>query len=226
MVLVKNINSFKEAETGDLRSMHAQIKISGYIILTAVLLAGCSYQQKVTLPAVGLPEGIFSVPRSNQYGSARVGVFAFSAPSYAEGKGRVAAQFLCQELEQKSVFAEVILLPDIRDMTMRNLINAARVERYDLIIVGELLYCFEGSFLEPSSVTEEIRVVKVRGGKPLTLWHAKAAETAKPAPSNDYIIVKGKGATAPSIEVLMKRNAEKICNMIFNLPPRLGSGKE
>ena len=201
--------------------MYAQIKISVYTIIAVVLLVGCSYQRKITLPPVGLPEGIFSIPQSNNYGTARVAVFSFSAPSNAQGKGRVAALFLCQELEQKGVFAEIILLPDIGDMTMRNLINVARTKNYDLIIAGELLYYFEGSFLEPSSVTEEIRVVKVRGGRPLTLWHAKATETAPPALSTDYIVAQGKGAPAPSTAVLMKRNAEKFCNMILDLPPRV-----
>ena len=205
---------------GDLKTMYAQVKISAYAIIATALLAGCSYQRKVTLPPAGLPEGIFSIPRSNNYGAARVGVFAFSDPAYAGGKGKVAAHLLCQELEKKGVFAEVIPLPDIRDMTIRNLINVARIKRYDLIITGELLYHFEGSLLEPASVTEEIRVVKVREGKPLTLWHAKAAETAPPALSTDYIVAQGKGAPAPSTAVLMKRNAEKFCNMIRDLPPQ------
>ena len=201
--------------------MYAQIKISVYTIIAIVLLVGCSYQRKVTLPPVGLPEGIFSIPQSNNYGAAKVAVFSFSEPSYALGRGKIAALFLCQELEQKGVFAEVIPLPDIEDMTMRNLIDVARIKRYDLIIIGELLYHFEGSLLEPSSVTEEIRVVKVRGGKPLTLWHAKATETAPPALSTDYFVAQGKGAPAPSTAVLMKRNAEKFCNMIFDLPPQV-----
>ena len=201
--------------------MYTRIKISAFTIMVIAFLAGCSYQRKVILPPVGLPEGIFSIPQSNHYGSARVGLFAFSDPSYAEGKGKVAALFLCRELEQKGVFAEVIPLPDISDMTMRNLIHVARIKRYDLIIVGELLYYYEGSRLEPSSVTEEIRVVKIRGGKPLTLWHAKATETASPALSTDYMVAQGKGAPAPSTEVLMRRNAEKFCNMILDLPPRV-----
>lgn len=201
--------------------MYAQRKISVYTIIAVVLLVGCSYQRKVTLPPVGLPEGIFSIPQSNNYGAAKVAVFSFSEPSYALGRGKIAALFLCQELEQKGVFAEVIPLPDIEDMTMRNLIDVARIKRYDLIITGELLYHFEGSLLEPSSVTEEIRVVKVRGGKPLTLWHAKATETAPPALSTDYFVAQGKGAPAPSTAVLMKRNAEKFCNMIFDLPPQV-----
>ena len=208
------------AKAGDLKTMYAQIKILFYTIIAVTLLGGCSYQRNITLPPVGLPEGIFSIPQSNHYGAARVGVFAFSDPSNAEGKGKVAALFLCQELEQKGVFAEVVPLPDIRDMTLRNLINDARIKRYDLIIVGELLYYFEGSLLEPSSVKEEIRVVKVRGGKPVTLWYAKATEIAPPALSTDYFVAQGKGAPAPSTAVLMRRNAEKFCNMILDLPPR------
>ena len=200
--------------------MHAQIKMWLYTIIAVTLLAGCAYQRNVTLPPVGLPEGIISIPRSNHYGAARVAVFSFSAPSNARGKGKVAALFLCQELERKGVFREVIPLPDINDMTMRNLINHARIKRYDLIIVGELLYYFEGSLLEPSSVKEEIRVIKVRGGKPQTLWYANATETAPPALSTDYIVAQGKGAPAPSTAVLMRRNAEKFCNRILDLPPR------
>jgi len=199
--------------------MYAQIRILAYTIIAVAFLVGCSYQRNVTLPSVGLPEGVFSIPQSNNYGAARVAVFSFRDPSYAQGKGKVAAHILCQELGQKVVFAEVILEPDLRDMTMRNLIDVARIKKYDLIITGELLYCFEGSFLEPSSVTEEIRIVKVSGGEPLTLWLAKATETAPPALSTDYIVAQGKGAPAPSTVVLMKRNAEKFCNMILNLPP-------
>ena len=218
--MIKSLGLSKKAEVEDLKTMAAQIKISAYIIMLVSLLAGCAYQRDVTLPPVGLPEGIFSIPRSNHYGAARVAVFSFSAPSNARGKGEIAALFLCQELERKGVFAKIIPLPDIRDMTMRNLINDARIKRYDLIIVGELLYYFEGSLLESSSVKEEIRVIKVRGGKPKTLWYANATETAQPALSTDYIVAQGKGAPAPSTAVLMRRNAEKFCNMILDLPPR------
>ena len=218
--MIKSVNLSEGTEAGDLRTMVTQIKISAYIFLAVSILTGCAYQRDVTLPPVGLPEGIFSIPQSNNYGAARVAVFSFSAPSNARGKGRVAALFLCQELEQRGVFREIIPLPDINDMTMRNLITAARIKRYDLIIVGEILYYFEGSLLEPSSVKEEIRVVKVRGGKPQTLWYANATETAQPALSTDYFVAQGKGAPAPSTAVLMRRNAEKFCNMILDLPPR------
>ncbi len=183
--------------------------------------AGCSYQQHAVLPAVGLPEELFSAPQSNPYGSARVGVFTFRPPSNASEKGRVAARLLCDALEQKGVFAEVIFLSPLRDMTMRKVVDYARMERYDLIITGELLYFFEGSDSQSSRVTEEIRVVQTRGGKPQTLWHARASESAPALPTTDYIFAQGKGAPAPSTTTLMKRNAMKFAQMMLNMPPQV-----
>jgi hypothetical protein len=187
---------------------------------TTIMLfpAGCSYQRSVSLPYVGLPEGIFSVPSKNIYAGAKVAVFSFNEPTYAPGQGKTAARFLCRELEQRRPFASVELQPDILNMTMGNLINVAQAKGYDLLIVGNLLYYFPGSDLEPSEVTEEIRIVKIRGGRPSTLWHAKATETAMPALTKDYILARGKGAPAPTTDVLMKRNAEKFCNMIVEVP--------
>ena len=186
--------------------------------ITMLFSAGCSYQRSVSLPSVGLPEGIFSVPSKNIYAGAKVAVFSFSEPIYAPGQGKIAARYLCRELEMRRPFASVELQPDILNMTMGNLISVARAKGYDLLIVGNLLYYFPGSDLEPSEVTEEIRIVKIRGGRPSTLWHAKATETAMPALTKDYILARGKGAPAPTTNLLMKRNAEKFCNMILEAP--------
>ncbi len=195
-----------------------QILLSFLTTITLFFAPGCSYQRSVSLPPVELPESIFSTPPRNVYSGARVGVFSFKEPVYAPGQGKIAARFLCQELQQMGVFEAVILQPDILNMTMGNLINAARSQRYDLLIVGDLLYYFPGSDLEPSEITEEIRIVKVKGGRPSTLWYARATETAMPALFKDYIFARGKGAPAPTTELLMKRNARKFCNMIIDLP--------
>ncbi len=201
--------------------MFAKIIFRSFVVLAALclILPGCSYQRTVSLPPAGLPEGIFSAPETNRYHDARVAVFSFSEPSYAPGQGKSAAHFLCQQMAQHSVFTSVILQPDILDMTMENLIETARSKRYDLLITGAVLYYFDGSNLEPSEVTEEIRIVKIRGGKPSTLWHAKATETVMPALFKDYILARGQGAPAPSTAVLMKRNAEKFCNMVLDYQP-------
>ena len=196
-------------------------------LITAIpllFLMGCSYQRSVSLPPVEFPESIFSMPKGNtSYANANVAVFSFSEPTYAPGQGKTAARFLCQEMQQMQVFASVALQPDIMDMTLGNLIDSARSKGYDLLIIGDLLYYFSGSDLEPSEITEEIRIIKIRGGRPSTLWHARATETAMPALTKDYILARGKGAPAPTTALLMKRNAQKFCNMIIDLHNDTGS---
>jgi hypothetical protein len=201
-----------------------QIFITLVTFALVLFFLGCSYQRSVSLPPVGLPQSIFATPRDNtSYASANVAVFSFGEPDYAPGQGKIAARFLCQEMAEMQVFASVILQPDILDMTMGNLIDVARSKGYDLLVVGDLLYYFSGSELEPSEITEEIRIVKIRGGRPSTLWHARATETAMPALTKDYIFARGKGAPAPTANVLMKRNAQKFCNMIIDLHKESGS---
>jgi hypothetical protein len=201
-----------------------QILSTFFATVPLLFFMGCSYQRSASLPPVEFPESIFSIPQGNiSYKNANVAVFSFSEPAYAPGEGKTAARFLCHEMEQMRVFASVALQPDILDMTLGNLINVARSKGYDLVIVGDLLYFFSGSDLEPSEITEEIRIIKIRGGRPSTLWHAKATETAMPAATKDYILARGKGAPAPTTGLLMKRNAQKFCNMIKGLQNDTGS---
>jgi hypothetical protein len=197
-------------------SVYSRIFHSVFALTTLfLLLEGCTYQRTVSLPTPGLPESIFSAPEKNRYHHANVALFSFGEPAYAPGKGNSAARYLCQEMTRRNVFASVILQSDILNMTLENLIDAARSKGYDLLITGKLLYYFDGSHLEPSEVTEEIRVIRVRGGRPKTLWHARATETVMPELRKDYILARGKGAPAPPTAVLMKRNAEKFCNMLM-----------
>ena len=183
-----------------IHSMNIKQILSTFITAISLLFfMGCSYQRSVSLPSVEFPESVFSVPRDNtSYANANVAVFSFSEPTYAPGQGKTAARFLCQEMQQMRVFASVALQPDTLNMTLGNLIDVARSKGYDLLIVGDLLYYFSGSDLEPSEVTEEIRIIKIRGGRPSTLWHARATETAMPALTKDYILARGKGAPAPT----------------------------
>lgn len=193
--------------------------LSAFLSLVILFLViSCAYQRSVSLPSVGLPENVFVAPQMNIYGGAKVAVFSFAEPVYAPGQGRTAARLLCQELEKSQFFAAVILQRDLLNMTMENLIDAARNKGYDIMVVGNLLYTFPGSDLEPTEVKEEVRFVKIRGGAPSTLWYARATETVNPALTKDYILARGSGASAPSTELLMQRNARKFCNMIAELP--------
>lgn len=195
--------------------MNIKIKNWAWISIAISILAGCAFQNKV-----GLPEEIYSIPQVNDFSTARVGVFKFKGLSYAKGKGKDAALYLCRELERSGAFFDVIPDLEIEDMNMNNLINIALSKRYDLIITGELLYYIEGSYLQPSHVTEEIRVIATRGRPRTTLWHAKVTEIGSPDPSNDCILFTTHQTPAPSTMWLMKKNAKKIVNMILTLPVR------
>ncbi len=192
--------------------MRAVLSVLPLMILLSV--ASCAYQRSVSLPSVGLPENIFVEPRRNIYKGAKVAVYSFREPVYAPGQGKAAARFLCQELEQLNFFSAVVMQRDLLDMTMENLIMSARNKGYEILIVGDLLYSFPGSDLEPSEVKEEIRIIRIRGGTPSTLWYARATETVSPALTKDYILARGSGAPAPTTELLMQRNARKFRNMV------------
>lgn len=165
-----------------------------------------------------LPEEIYATPAVNYTANARVGVFPFHEPDYAPGMGCVAGRILCDQLQKRRVFREVAFQPEMPHMPLRDLIETARLRGLDLIITGRLSDYFEGSALLQSRVSEIIQIISVQGGKPNVLWYAKACETGSPARSTDLIFFLSQGQQAPSADMLMKRNAEKFCNMILECP--------
>jgi len=200
--------------------MNPNAKMGIWAVIALLLFSGCATQQGATPSSASLPEEIYLAPKINDTGRARVGIFAFSGPDYAPDMGPVASEILCNELEKSQAFREVVSQPDILDMTLGNLANLARIKRFDLIITGRLLDYFEGTRLESSHVSEEIRVISVRNGKPRVLWHAKASETAAPVRSKDFILFLSDGQPAPSPAALMRQNAGKFCKMILTVPPQ------
>ncbi|MFO7985616.1 MAG: hypothetical protein R6U38_07095 [Desulfatiglandaceae bacterium] len=188
-------------------------------IIAVFFASGCAHRQGLPYTQGPLPDDIFISPAANPCSGARVAVFAFSSPDYAAGKGLKAGRQLCNALETSGAFKQVVLEPGIPDMTLRNLIDMARIKRYDLIITGHLIHYFEGSDVGTSRVTEEIRVIRVRGGKPGLLWHAEASEKTPPARSTDYVFMQTDGKPAPSPGTLMKQNADKFARMMLTVPP-------
>ena len=196
--------------------MNLSTKTTVYAVAVALFLVGCAYQRRVTLAPTGLPEEIFATPRQNYYSTSNVGIFKFTEPSYAPGMGKAAAQSIYQELLRNGVFLNVTPELDVTDIGIDNLIDIARAKKYDLVITGDLLYYFEGSLHQPSRVDERILVIDVPTNR--TLWYAKAVDIASPAPYADYILIEGRGVSAPTTMTLLKRNAEKFCKMLLNSP--------
>ena len=196
--------------------MSVWIKNTVYAVVVAFCLVGCVYHVALVPPSSGLPEEIYTTPQLlNRYRISSVGIFRFVEPYYAPGMGRAAAQYLYEELLKREV-VNVAAELDVLDVRMENLIDIARAKDYDVIIVGDLLYCFEGGLHLPSRVDERIRVIHVATNE--TLWYAKAIEMEPPTRSTDYFIMESRGEPAPAARALMKKNAEKFCKLLLNSP--------
>ena len=180
------------------------------------LLAGCTYQRQAEIPPPGLPEQIYVSPQFNEYRQARVGVFTFSALSYAPGMGKAAAESIYRELLKKRVFSNVTDEAAFSNTYEVSIIDLARSKGYDIAITVELLYYFNGSTSQPSRVAERIKVVHVPTNE--ILWYAAAIEVSPPAPDTDYIFLTGMGYPALPNTLLLQRNAEKFCNMLLEKP--------
>jgi peptidoglycan-associated lipoprotein len=198
----------------DNETMNIFAKIMVLVLVIGFFLVSCSYQQKIVLEPVGLPEYIYKRPMENDYVGANVAVFNFMAPPYAGTMGRVASECLYEALLKSSIFESVTYEAEVSDMRTKRLMDIANNKGYELIITGDLLYYFEGSLYYPSRVDERIRVIDVDTEK--TLWYAKAIDIGPCAPDVDFLVVEGYGMSAPSTRELFQRNAQKFCNMLFS----------
>ncbi len=189
-------------------------------VLTAFLLSGCTYQRNVVLPEAGFPEEIYATPPLNHYYSAKVGVFPFKAPPYAPEAGKKAAKVLFRELVDNNVFFHTQLESTAGSNIRKSLSDIACDRNYDIIITGDVLYYLEGSLYQASKINMAIQVFRVKEGGTRLLWWAKATGNAAPEPSRDLIVLRVKGAPAPSAETLMRRNAEKFVEMLVKKPER------
>ena len=196
--------------------MNLSSKTTVYAAVLASLLVGCAYQRSVTLSSTELPEEIFAIPQENNYSTSNVALFKFTEPSFAPGMGKEAAQCLYRELLKNRVFLNVTRELGVADIRIENVIKIARSKKYDLLITGDLLYYHDGSLHQPARADEQIRVIDVSTNR--TLWYAKAVDIGTAAPYADYIFIEGRGAHAPTARTLLKRNAEKFCRMLLNLP--------
>jgi hypothetical protein len=195
--------------------MSTLTRISVYAFLLVFFLSGCIFQQKVPSRSSGLPEDIYVTPQQNYHKALKVGLFKYTDPTNAPGLGRTSAQYLYRELLKNKVFLDISLEIDVADTQINNLIDIANAKKYDLIITGDILYYFEGGNFEISHVEEEIRVLRVNDKSAQTLWYAGAVEIGLPTPSTDSIFKQTNGFPAPAAKALIKRNAQKFCNLFL-----------
>jgi len=196
--------------------MNLSVRMSVCAFVFVFACSACTYQRKVYLKRIDLPEYIYKTPLENDYMASSVGIFNFREPPYALGTGNVAAELLFDEVLSRRIFAMVEYESEVSDMRMETLMGIAREKGYDLIITGDIVYYFEGSDEHAARIDERLRVIDVKNNK--VLWYAKAVDMGPNAPLVDYAVVVGYGAPAPSNRTLFKRNAEKFARMLLALP--------
>lgn len=172
--------------------------------------------------ALGLPEQIYT-SANHLYRNHKVGLFDFAAPPYAGNAGSEASEALYNGLVSNRIFGKVERIEGAAEAGIKgaHVLDIAIQKQYDLIIVGELLYYFDGDNYDSSRVEEQMRIIEVATGK--TLWHAKAETKASPRSSIDLFIARIPGRAARPARELLIENGEKFCRMLaaaqLNGPP-------
>ncbi len=194
--------------------MVVAVRIIGFGLFLSVLTLACTYQRRVELPVVELPEQIHAESPIDAFHDSSVGVFRFTEPEYASGTGKTAAESLYFEILRRSVFSRVTNEVRHSSLGSADVMDLARANGYDLVITGDVLYYFDGTSELPSRVVERIQVAHVPTQE--VLWLATTVEEVSPAEATDYFVAMGKGAPAPPATLLMQRNAEKFCNLLLD----------
>jgi len=197
---------------------------NGLIIISIILFTGsCTLKHNPIVLSLNQPEDLYQTPNKMyipQYDflkHRKACIFRFSEPKYAPDMGKIAANYLYNELLKNEIFSNLTPELNIENISFDNLIEIARAKKYDIIISGDLLYYFNGNDLEKSRVDEQIKIIMISDSKIETLWHAAAFETAYPKKPIDLLLFEIGGVPAQSSLKLMKKNATKFCNMILSL---------
>ncbi len=189
-------------------------------MVMALSLPGCFYQrQKARVPEselVNLPEQIHLYPQVNPFKQSMVGVFKFSEPFYSSGIGKAAAEAVFYDLLKKGVFRYIISETEQDHVDTLSCLEIAQSKGYNLIIMGDILYCFEGSDFIPSYVNERILVIHVPTKR--ILWSATAKGLSCPSSSRDFYLFRTEGHPAQTTAELIEENASKFSNMLLKKP--------
>ena len=194
------------------------IKAGVTLGVVMVLVSGCAVPGVRFPKKAGLPEYIYTYPQKNRYHNAKVGIFLFTSPPHAPRAGYDAARILYKRLLEKQVFYHLFTEIDRGMPGPEARIEIGRKRGYDLIITGEVSYCFDGSLVQESRVDQKVEVIEVASGE--VICGAKAKEVGNPIRGDDYILFRVRGDEAPSTAALMEHNASKFCNMFFWVSPR------
>lgn len=192
-------------------------KILCLLLPVAILAGGCTYQRRHSFGPVGMPEEVYVSTPLERYYTPAIAVFSFRSDGYTWQVGEKASRLLCSEILKQGIGADIVFNETANAMTSDELARFAWENKYDYIVTGEVLYFFNGGNTTDSRVEEEIKIYSVTGRQLQVIGYAKALETARPLPDTDFFLVAGRGASAPSAETLLRRNAGKFARLLAGM---------
>lgn len=192
-------------------------KIVCCFLLLVIFAAGCTDQRRHSFCPVGMPEEVYISTPLERYYTPDIAVFPFRSDGYAWQVGEKASRLLCSEMLKQGVGANIVFNGSANAAGSEELARFAWESKYDFIITGEVLYFFNGGNTTDSRVEEEIKIYSVTGRQLQVVGYAKALETAAPLSDTDFFLVEGRGASAPSAEILLKRNSGKFARLLAGM---------
>jgi hypothetical protein len=131
--------------------------------------------------------------------------------------GVISAQILSEELLREAnneCFRSVYLGSNKDNLSIKDIFDIARHEKYDVVIISDVSNAVEGSDVSYSSVSERMRVFRVNEADETLIMNAKASEKGDPIFSRDYIFFKTKNKAALPLFSLMGTIGNKFARMI------------
>ncbi len=192
-------------------------KIVCCLLPVTIFAMGCTYQRRHSFSPVGMPEEVYISTPLERYYTPDIAVFSFRSDGYAQQVGEKASRLLCSEMLKHGVGANIVFNDTANAAGSEALARFAWESKYDYIVTGEVLYFFNGGNTTDSRVEEEIKIYSVAGRQLQVVGYAKALETAAPLSDKDFILVEGRGASAPSAEILLERNAGKFARLLAGM---------
>ena len=187
------------------------------VILTAVIIAGCTVQHQKRYYPAGLPEEVHLSPSSPQYDNPKIVVGCFAAPDYVRGIGRDASLRLYYSLLADHPGADIRFVDRVLFHFPEDIWCAARQAGADVVVTGAITFFLEGGLSHPSRVEQTMIVYGMAEGAFETIAYAKASAVDMPRPPKDYILLKDAGRPARAGKQLLEHNTDKFARLLNKL---------
>jgi len=194
--------------------------IVGLLLLAGLgcVLSGCAatFRAESRRPIEDAALEVFVRADGNRYRSAKIGIFSFSAPSYAAAAEYELATIYWQEILRSGLFKQVVLIPH-RVESDGEAIWWGRRERCDLIMMPQIVHMIDGSGALTNRLEVGVRILDTRSGQ--LLWAFRQKASSNPGPDIDLYWTTIAGQSAQGYRNLARLLARQTPQALLPPPP-------